>query len=276
MPKRVILNINTKNGKYFLPFLDLKKIDEFTSRFENEKEMIETLNRILDLDIELEEIISINISSDKYKERESSSLSCIKYRNDNWNLDSLRDMFSLFLKQDHRRIRRTDIRFDNTDEMLRFQAGKPISDKGIDVAVKVFLCMGYEKQRDTYFMIRDFGNVKVDKVTRDMKKTYENNLFNSESYNDDFIQYLIDLASGGEEYLDKAMEELSKVDLEDISKVLGKNELGIYDGLGNINFTEFDEDTYALIEYTGMSIKELKSLQPECQMEQLTISGFNR
>lgn len=272
MENRVMLNIDTENGIYVIPFLSLKKLDGFTTGFENEKEMIDTLNRILDLDIELEDIISIYISSDNYK----NNLSCIKYSGDNWNVDSLRDMFSWYLRQDHRRIRNCDVRFVNTDSMLRFQAGKPISDKGIELAVRVFLNMDYKKQRDTYFMIRDFGTVKVDKVTREMENTKNVDLSKGEAYNDEFIQYLIELAGRGEEYLDKAMEELSLFDLEDISMALSKGGLGIYDGLGRSVFDEFDEDTYVLTLYTGMSIEELKSIQPSGGMKQLSISGFNR
>lgn len=275
MENRVMLNIDTENGMYVIPFLDLKKLDGFTAGFENEQEMIDALNRILDLDIDMDDIISINISLDKYKERKGSSLSCIKYSGDNWNIDSLRDMFSLFLKQDHRRIRHNDVRFVNTDSMLRFQAGRPISDKAIDVAVKVFLGVDYKKQRDTYFMIRDFGTVRVDRVSRDMDNIKKSDLSKTEAYNDEFVQYLIELSNRGEEYLDKAMEELSKFDLEDISKALGKGGLGIFDGFGS-TFSSFDEDTYVLVEYTGMSVEELKAIQPGSGMKQLSISGFSR
>lgn len=276
MEKRVMLNIKTKNGDYVIPFLDLKKLDGFTAGFGNETEMIDVLNRILDLSIEMEDVISINISSDRYKEREGSSLSCIKYSNDNWNIDSLRDVFSLYLRQNHKRIRNCDVRHVNTDSMLRFQAGMPISDKGIELAVKVFLNMDYKKQRDTYFMIRDFGNIRIDKSIREIEDTKKNNLSSSESYNDEFIQYLIELAGRGEEYLDKAMEELSRVDLEDISRTLEKGGLGIFDGLGVLSSDIFDEDAYVLVEYTGMSIDELKSIQPSMGIEQLSISGFSR
>ena len=276
MEKRAMLNIKTINGNYVIPFLDLKKLDGFTAGFQDEEEMIGALNRILDLSIEMEEIININISSDRYKEREGSSLSCIKYSNDNWNIDSLRDVFSLYLRQNHKRIRNCDVRHVNTDSMLRFQAGMPISDKGIELAVKVFLNMDYKKQRDTYFMIRDFGNIRIDKSIREIEDTKKNNLSSSESYNDEFIQYLIELAGRGEEYLDKAMEELSRVDLEGISRTLEKGGLGIFDGLGVLSSDNFDEDAYVLVEYTGMSIDELKSIQPSMGIEQLSISGFSR
>ena len=197
MEKRTMLNIKTINGNYVIPFLDLKKLDGFTAGFCNEEEMIGALNRVLDLSIEMEDIININISSDRYKEKNNSSLSCIKYRGDNL-------------------------------------------------------------------------------VVRDMDETKKNNLSKNESYNDEFIQYLIELASRGEEYLDKAMEELSKVDLEDISRTLEKGGLGIFDGLGEGRDVGFDEDAYVLVEYTGMSIEELKSIQPSMEMEQLFISGFGR
>ena len=56
------------------------------------------------------------------------------------------------------------------------------------------------------------------------------------------------------------MDELSKVDLEIISRSIEKSGLGIFDGLGGITFSLFDEDTYVLVENTGMSIEELKSI----------------
>ena len=159
--------------------------------------------------------------------------------------------------------------------MLRFQAGLPISDKGIELAVKVFLNMNYKKQRDTYFMIRNFGNIKVDKVVKEVDNSKSTDLSKTEAYNDEFIQYLIEVASRGEEYLNRAIGELSMYDLEDISRSLGNRGVDIFDGLER-PLGEFDEEAYVLVEYTGMSIEELKSIQPNGGMKQLVINGFNR
>ena len=137
MENRVILNIETSNGIYAIPFLDLCKLDRWTVAFSNENEMIDSLNRILGLSIDMKDIVSIYISNDRYVNRDS--LSCIKYSSENWNLDSLKDMLSLYLRQDHRRIRRCDVRFVNTSGMVRFNAGMPIDDYDIDLAVKIFL-----------------------------------------------------------------------------------------------------------------------------------------
>lgn len=278
MENRVCLNIDTRKGLYVIPFLDLKKLDCFTVGFENEEKLIDTLNKILDLSIDMEDIVSIYITGDRYKDTDNSSLSWIKYSGDNWNLDALRNGLSLYLRQDHRRIRKCDVRFVNTQGMIRFQAGNPISDNDINLAVKAFLTTGkdtYKKQRDMYFLIRDGGFVRGYKVPVVKTRVNKTDLSKMESYNDDFVQYLIELAGRGDEYLERAMEELSKVDLEDISRTLYKTEHGVIDSFRTTDEGDTFEDAYTLVEFTGMSIDELKALQSGSG--QMTIdNGFKR
>lgn len=263
MENRVILNIETSNGVYVIPFIDLYKLDRWTVVFSNEEEMINSINRILGLSIDLSDVVSIYISSDRYMDRDNNSLSNIKYSGDNWNFDSLKDMLSLYLKQDHRRIRKCDVRFVNTHEMTMFQAGYDISDRDIDLAVKIYLKDNYKKQRDMYFMIKNFGSIRTDKVGSYMEEVRRNELSKGESINDDFIQYLIELSGRGVDYLDKAMDELSKSDLEEIERVLTKPERGIFDGFRTVDEEKsLEEDMICLVEFTGMSIEELKEIQP--------------
>ena len=112
-------------------------------------------------------------------------------------------------------------------------------------------------------MIRDFGGIRIDKVGSYIEEIKKNELSKGEGINDDFVQYLVELAGKGEEYLDMAMEELSKGDLEDIGRMLSKPERGVYDGLRTVSKEEsLEEDKICLVEFTGMSIEELRDIQP--------------
>ena len=274
MENKVILNIETGNGKYVIPFIDLSNLDRWTVLFPGASEMIDSLNKILGLSIDMDDVNAIYISSDRYMDRENNSLSNIKYSDDNFDCDSLRDMLSLYFKQDHRRIRKCDVRFVNTHAMTMFQAGYDISDRDIDVAVFVYLKDNYKKQRDMYFMIKNFGGIRINKIGSYIEEIKRSELSKCDSINDNFIQELIGLASRGEEYLDKAMEDLSKCDLEEIEKLLSKPERGIFDGLRTEYLDEsLEEEMICLLEFTDMSIEELRGLQPK---NGLTFKSYGR
>ena len=261
MENKVILNIETKSGKIVIPFIGLKELDCFTMGYNNDIELIESLSKMLNLSLNVDYVLRLYITSDKYKDRKNSSLSCIKYSGDNYNIDSLGEMLSLYLKQDHRRIRNCDVRFVITDGMVKFNAGKDISDRDIDIAVKVFLKVNYKKHRDMYFMIKNFGGIRIDKLAKEDRNRDRMHISKmSTSDEDSFVQYLIELASRNEDKLDKVIDELSRVELEDISRVLedGKNDL--FDGFGN---GDTDEDLYALESLTEMNIEQIIAIQDE-------------
>lgn len=260
MGNEVYLNIETNKGLIMIPFLGIKELDCFTVGYGSGAELIDSLCEILDLNISLLDVIRIYISGDRYKNNGNSSLNYIKYRADNYNVESVREMLSLYLRQDHRRIKYCDVRHVATDGMVKFKGGKAITDREINLAVKAFFTGDYKKQRDMYFLIKDFGGVRIDKLSDDHKKQYKTELSKMESKEDDFYQYLIELASRGEEDLDRAMDELSRTDLEDISKLLNGN--GVFDGITKDN-EEVSEDVYAIEALTGMSINSLKNLLGE-------------
>ena len=105
MDNKVFLNIETKRGLIVIPFDKLKYVDLFTMGYNNEIELIESIDKILDLSLDISEVTDIYISGRRFKYTKNDSLSCIKYSTDNYNLDSLKEMLSLYLKQNHKRIR---------------------------------------------------------------------------------------------------------------------------------------------------------------------------
>lgn len=258
MGDKVFLKIETRKGDVLIPFLGLKEVDYFTVGYENEAELINSLCEMLNLAISLEDVIKVSITSDKYKGTGNSSLNYLKFKVDNYNVDSLKEMLSLYLRQDHRRIKYCDVRHVNTDEMVKFKGGFPISDRGIDLAVKAFMNGNYKKQRDMYFLIKGFGGIRIDKLSNEEIVDYRKNLAIAEAMEDDFYQYLVELASKGEEEFEKAMDELSKNDLEDISRMLGTNDVVLFDGVKTQD--GMTEDMYALEALTGMRISSLKKM----------------
>lgn len=266
MGDRVFLNIDTNDGYVVIPFKGLKELDYFTIGYRDEGELIDSLNKLLDLSLKMEDIVRIYISSIKYKYNKNSSLSCIKYSGDNYNVDSLRNMLSLYLRQDHRRLSRCDVRHVITEGMINFKAGKPVSDRDIEIAVKVYLKSDYKKQRDMYFMIKNFGSIVIDKLSKeDRDRVILSEMGTKDE--DSFVQYLIELASRGEEELEIAMDELSRVDLIDLSRILEGSKKNIFDGLASSKRNKLEdedsEDRYALEALTEMSIEQLKELQVE-------------
>lgn len=259
MGNLVYLNIDTDEGLLFIPFTDLEKLDLFTIGFENKEELITNLNKILDLSINLDEVNNIYISGERYKKSNRGSLDHIKYRKDNFNYKSLCDMFSLYLKQDRRRIRNNNIRNVITEGMVKFKGGRFISDKDIDLAVKVFFDKDYKNQRDSYFLIKDFAAIKINSLPKESRVANQLGLHQLEATTDDFYQYLIELSSRGTDEFDMAMEELSKSSLEEISKALKGNYQQIMDGVANRDITT-DEDAYLLEYCTGRKISELQDL----------------
>ena len=263
MENKVFLNIDTKRGMVVIPFDSLKKLDLFTIGYDNELQLINSLSKILELDLKIEDVLNIYISGKRFEHTRNSSLNCIKYSSDNYNIDSLGDMLSLYLKQDHRRIRYCDVRFVKIDSMIRFNAGYQISDKDIDFAVKVFLNNkekdNYKKQRDMYFLVKKFGNVKSDKLSRGERDRLSLSEMNAQG--DSFVQYLVELAGRDNDKLVKALDELSKVDLEDISRLMDGKNYAPFDGLVNNDETEIEEDRYALEMLTNLRIDEIKDLQ---------------
>ena len=104
-------------------------------------------------------------------------------------------------------------------------------------------------------MIKDYIKVRKNMVVRENTKMIERDL-SSFSSDDEYVQYLIEFASRGEEEKVKAIEELSKYDIDELDLVLNKSRFGLFDGIGyNRNFTL--EDISDLERYTGLSIDEL-------------------
>ena len=103
-------------------------------------------------------------------------------------------------------------------------------------------------------------SVRIDKLVCNNEINYSEKLSNLESNNDDFIQYLIELSLRGNKGYNTAMEELSKGDLEDIRRSIGKTSFSVVDGLSDSRLIDINRDIASLEECTGISINLLREM----------------
>lgn len=244
-----------------IPFGGLKDADNYTLQFENREKMLSHIFRMLELNIPIDEINRIYLVSEKNIDEEFDYETClpIKYSKNNFNLDSVKLAFIEYLQKDHSRIRNFGIIHVNLPYMMDFKDGiKDITDDQIRMAVNGYLKDDYKKYRDIYFDIWNDVNIRVDKV--DTKKVIvRDDLSELESKYDDYVQYLIELSSRGDEEGIRAREELSFMDLEEIRKSLLKTKYGILDGLSDLSMVD-SEDIFEFEELTNMKIDDLRSL----------------
>lgn len=235
MSKRINLYIETNQGRLVIPFRGIREVDSFTVEFNNRLEFLPILFRILNVPVSVNDVNMMYLS---YKN--SEELHCfdydvclpLKYGKDNYNIDSVVENFAAYLKQDFKRLDADGVRNVGMNIVHDFNS-KCVKNYEIDLIAKAYLKDDYRKIRDTYFMICDDFDIRIDKIVSKENYSLRKDLFQLESCNDDYIQYLIELASrGGDEY-DRAMEELSKIDVEDIGKSISKNYYGVIDSLGD-------------------------------------------
>ena len=263
MGNSVFLNIETNYGVIRIPFIGLKELDYFTMGYNDSEELINSLIKILDLSILFSDVLNIYIDGKDYTNNGNSSINYIKYRGDNYDMQSVQDMLSLYLRQDHRRIRFCDVRYVKTEGMIRFNGGMSITDREINMSVNSFLKDRYgnyiyKKVRDMYFLVKNFGGVKINKLYADYISTYDVNLSKVEANEDDFYQYLIEYSSHGENEFEKAIDELSIMELENIKNTIEDGNL--FDGIKKEEDYELVEDINALGSLTGLSIESLKKI----------------
>jgi len=277
MEEFVSLCIVTYNGLIKIPFRSLQELDLFTVRYRDENELINGFNELLKLTISSRDVINIYVYHEyqvgKNEDNFRDSYVPVKYKDDNYDLASLKDAFIYYLQQDHNRVRDFGVRKIRTSAMREFMLGnEDLSNFDIKVAVdKYFEGAKYGIFRNVYFKLKK-RKVKVGKnrVKREEDKMMDRNLSRFSSDNE-FYQHLLEYASRGPEESDKVVEELSKFDLEELSIRLKNPHFGLFDGvikntdvsLDEVNgLTQskldiFLEDLYDLEKYTGYDIDEL-------------------
>jgi len=260
------LFLETNKGLISIPCGNIEDIDKYTIRFINEmgfknKELfLNVLINMLDLNITTNDIKRVCLSTMDRKDYEFDYnwSNPIKYGEDNYNLDSLILYFGQFLKENRNKIEMFK------DEAFRFINGYEngtYTDNDIDFFARIYINKRYRNQRDVYFLLTEFRYpVRIDKV-KNIRECGVNTIRLdklNESENK-YIQYLIELASRGEEEYERAIDELSKNDLEELNRYLDRTFYGVVDGVSDITIPT-EEDIQLFEEITGMSVRELHDM----------------
>jgi len=257
MSRKVNLCLETSIGEIKIPFISLEKADLFTMRYEGKFDFLNNLIEILNLPIELYDVKNVCLRYDK----EDSRWFPIRYSGDNYNVESLVDGYSSYLKSDQRRLNGYGIRNVVSILVPDFIPGC-LSDRYIDLIARRYLDNSYRKLRDVYFLIKKDVEVKIDKFPdKNDTKNVMDRWHQLEVIEDEYMQYLVNLSSSGDEEFQQAAEELAMLGLDEIEKKIGGVCHPVIDGMGQEDYLGiYGKDIYKLEEATGMNIADLRNL----------------
>lgn len=250
----VLLKIRTADGDIEIPFISLELLDEFTVRYKDKDELINSLLSMLNLSIDKKSIIDAYIYYEYEKNGQvRSKTSRIKYSKHNFDKKNLPDYLKDFLKKDHDMIHYCGVRKIKSKGMYEFLHGGNISDFEIDYAVnEYFNDAPYGIYRKVYFFLIDNGVFPtVNRIVNKGKESISRDLYKFNS-DDVYIQSMLRNIQNEDDY-DKIYEELSKIDLEDLKTMVTNPHFGLFDGIEN-DRTYTLEDLYDLENCTGMDI----------------------
>lgn len=260
------LFLETDKGLLSIPCVNIEDFDKYTIRFTNDigiknKELfLRVLINMLNVKISVNDIKRVCLSIMDRDDYEFDYNYCypVKYSGDNYNLESLISYFGQFLKDDRNRLMM--FKESASRYIFRYHDGT-YTDSDIDFFAKIYLNKRYRNHRDVYFLLNELGYpVRIDKVknVRQCSEHFVRMDKLNESANE-HIQYLIELASRGEEEYERAIDELSRNDLEELNRYLDKTSHGIVDGVSDITVPT-EEDIELFEEVTGMSISALQNM----------------
>lgn len=258
MGRKVNFCIKTNNDEIYIPFNSLEAADLFTMRYEKRVDLLSNLIEILNLPIEMDDIVNAYLCYNK----EDGKWLAIRYTKDNYNVDSLIDSYSTYLKTDQNRLNGYGIRNVVSILVPDFVPGC-LNDRYIDLIARRYLDNSYKKIRDVYFLIKKHIKVKIDDFSDKRDKSIDRNGLNQmTNYEDEYIKYLMELASSNEDEFQYAAEELAMMGLDEIERRLnGKYFSPVIDGMGYEEYLGANsKDIYSLEKATGLSIYELKDV----------------
>ena len=270
MNKTIYLKMDTFYGVITIPFIDIKKVDEFTVGYTGFKKLVPTLIKVLDLPLDKYAVNDVYLTYDKYKRGRDDSCLPIKYIDNNFNDESLINAFCAYLENDPKRIYYNDIRYVKTNGILEYINTGKISSFEIKNAVKAYLNYdrGYKRKRETYFfldkVIKESSKsedrkikIKIDKIVSSDVRT-EREMAGFDPEDDSYLSHMLQYSRTSEEAFEKVMDEIGKTSLEELSRLLKKDGVGILDGVSDVSALLIG-DIQKLEDCTGMSLEELKA-----------------
>ena len=232
--ENIILEIRFDGIDKSIPFKSFEALDDFTSYFENKKELIKALFPNAS---KKPEVFRIRY---KYKQRNEDKTKIyypnIKYKNDNFDEEDLKKQFLNFIKM------HPDIALDKywglfyiiDNRRIKNRIDGYLSVNEIEYAVEYLFNKGYKSKRDIYFKLKELG---IDIKTKEKETEYKQNKYKYSNriqefeMRDEYQEYLQSLSLKGETEEDYATEELSLYDLDKMPrKNINGNNLPLFDG----------------------------------------------
>ena len=254
----VLLKIMTYDGIIEIPFISLKELDRFTIKYKDKDTLIKSLLAMLNLSIKKERVIDIYVYYEYERNNQIRRKNArVMYSEHNFDETKLSGYLKEFLDNNHDAIHYSGVRKIRSVGMFNFLNGyRDIERYEINHAVdEYFRGAPYGVYRKNYFFLLENGvKPAVKRVVREDDSTISRDLSKFHS-DDEFVQSMLRRAQDDDDY-DKVYEELSKIELEELSNILTNSHFGLFDGTSNDRPYTL-EDLYDLEQCTGMNIEDL-------------------
>ena len=238
-----------------IPFPSIENLDGYTAMYDNMDELGEAIIKLLNLEIDNPKVIKCYVTFDRQGKQTELP---VKYSGDNFELEDVQDKFATYFDQNPdiinedeglRRVVSNFLRKVNRNNLLRADVLR-ITKSYINT---------YRRSRDIYFKLRDKGyrfNITKPNIV-DSGRSDLNKYTASDSHMDSLLGYGL---KGSKEH-DRAMEELSFYDIDELNSSFRDNEETLFDGMDRKKITVEDNDEEMVLEgLTRKSLEELKKL----------------
>ena len=242
--------LETEKGLLSIPCGKLEDIDNYTKRFKDRNEFLNVLIKMLKLPIEISEIGVVCLSTYNKKDYKFDYERClpILYNEDNYDLDSLVGYFGDYLKQSRSRLGM----FENVHMVINGYDSGNYTDKDIEFFSRVYLNKKYRNHREMYSLLRDVYNIRKKKFAK-----RENQSYLSKSRIVDYVDSLFPLSAYNKDKFEISLDELSRIDLEELSLLLCGESHAFSDEPYDPFFPN-KEDIEGIQKITGTSLEELQ------------------
>ncbi len=251
-----------------ITFKDIKRLDEFTFYFDDDKSLFSSIQKMFDLKIKLSDLKRIYVIH-QFKEKNSGMNKVVKmpvkYSGDDYVISSVKMMYAKFYKDDPGRIisDKAGIRNVKHAAIKEYVSHiRDITNDEIELAVSSFLNGGYKKVRDAYFTLKYAGypvKIKKEIKTDEMVDRTDFGLFQSGDF---VIDSLLRHGRESDEEHALAMDKLSRYDMDEIAHKLEGEKAALFDFQSpkskKDKLQELNDELLMLQELTGLKYDELR------------------
>jgi len=225
-----------------IPFPNTESLDIYTVMYNNEKDMGLSLNQILDLKLEHVNIKRIYVTRTRMDKnnQEYMEILPVKYNFDIFDLDAVKIAYCEYLISN---IHMLKSKYNGLDKITNNYMNKYhktiLSHKDIYNITSLYLESSYDRYRDTYFFLIAKG-IKI-KTNKPQKPLVNRTNLTKYDMKGAYLESLKEYSLQGKEEHAKVMEELSKYDQDELSRIMTNENYNLFDN-GKIDRMTFIED----------------------------------